>query len=327
MMLQHMRPYPRISIISLACLTALSAAGCQEDAQPPSATQVSVVVSIAPQAWLVQRIAQQHAAVTTVLEPWNSPQVYQPTDAQVSGIMRASVYFRIGAPFESGRWFDAIRSSKKLRIVDTRRGITLREMARHIHHPEAATHEGERGQTHHSNHASEPPDHRGHAHTGMDPHIWLCPRLLKVQARTVAEALKELDPAHQADYTRNLRELEHELNELHTAISATLAPFRGRGFMVFHPAWGYFADEYSLSQIPIELGGKDPSDHELTRLQQRARSDGIKVIFVQPQIADRAARAIAAVTGCRVEGLDPLAPDVPANLMRVAEVLAASYRE
>ena len=90
--------------------------------------------------------------------------------------------------------------------------------------------------------------------------------------------------------------------------------------------WGYFADDYGLRQVAIEIEGKEPSDRELTRLQILARAEGTAVVFVQPQISGRAARAVAAAIGGRLEQLDPLAPDVAENLRRVAEQLTRAYR-
>jgi zinc transport system substrate-binding protein len=101
---------------------------------------------------------------------------------------------------------------------------------------------------------------------------------------------------------------------------------RGKTFFVFHPAWGYFADEYGLKQVAIEQEGKEPSDEEATALQRSARQQGVKVVFVQPQIASRGAEAVARAIGARVEVLDPLAPDVLDNLVRAARAIAASYK-
>jgi len=160
---------------------------------------------------------------------------------------------------------------------------------------------------------------------GKDPHLWLSPRLLKIQAQTVADTLGQLDPAHKADYQRNLAALDGQLDQLDAQIRKMLAPARGKAFFVYHPAWGYFAQEYGLRQIALEQEGKEPSDQELTRLQQLARKEGIKVIFVQPQIASQSAQAAATAIHGRVEQIDPLAENIPANLLHAAQAIAQSY--
>jgi zinc transport system substrate-binding protein len=168
--------------------------------------------------------------------------------------------------------------------------------------------------------------HNRHGH-GADPHIWLNPRLLKIQAATMTDALCAVDPDHAENYRDNFRALVDRMNRTDSAIRAVLDPFERRAFFVFHPAWGYFADEYGLRQIAIEVEGKAPSDAELTKFGRLAGEEGIKVIFVQPQIADESAKAVADTIGGRVQTLDPLADDIDANLMRAAKLIAQSFGE
>jgi len=292
----------------------LLAAGCGGDATSsnPGGT-VPVVVSIRPQKWLVEQIGGEHVEVIVLLAPGGDPHTYQPTDAQISRVVQASVYFRVGVPFENGPWFRAVAGSEKLDVVDTRQGIRLREMEadRHAHGPPPDHHTSDHG------------DHDHHG--GRDPHIWTSPRLLKTQAQTVAATLCELAPEHSDAFRRNLAALESKLDEVDAAIRRKLAGYQGRAMFVFHPAWGYFADEYGLRQVAVELEGKEPTDRELTELQQLARREGIRVILVQPQISGQSAEAVARAVGARVEVLDPLAEDLPAELLRAAEVLAESY--
>jgi zinc transport system substrate-binding protein len=285
-------------------------AGCGSESSPSEAAETSnasvkAVVSILPQAWLVEQVGGEHVEVMVLARPGESPATYQPTDAQVSDALRADVYFRIGVPFERGGWSNALGATPDLRVVDLRRGVPLREIEAHTHD--------------HDDH-----DH-DHGHSHDDPHIWLAPGLLKIQAMTVAETLAEIDPDHRATYHTKLDEILSRLDAADAAIRNRLAAHDGKAFFVFHPAWGYFADAYGLEQIAIEIGGKQPSDHELTRLQQLARDHQARVIFIQPQIAGVGVEAVAATTGATVETIDPLSPDVIDNLERVAERLARSF--
>lgn len=281
-------------------IVAVLVAGCAEGR---ASERLTVTVSVVPQAWVVRQIGGDDVAVLTMVQPGADPHTYQPTDAQVSAVMRGRVYFRIGVPFERGPWFQAIQRSATLSVVDMRRGIELREMA------------GARDLQGHSHHAS----------SFRDPHIWLSPRLLKVQAKTVTDALVELDPPRSTRYLQRLSKLLRRLDEVDTAIRSRLEPYKGRAFFVLHPAWGYFADAYDLRQFAIEREGKSPTDAELTELQRSARREGIKVVFVQSQVTGRAARAVATAIGARLERLDPLAADVDANLLRLADAIAESF--
>ncbi|MFQ5462086.1 MAG: metal ABC transporter solute-binding protein, Zn/Mn family [Phycisphaerae bacterium] len=273
---------------------------------------LSVAVSIPPQAWLVRRIAGTRVGVTTMLPAGNDPHAYQPADVQVSRAMRSAIYFRIGVPFEEGRWFRSIARSGRTQVVDLREGIPLRPTRGDAAKPDSAGHEHE--YEHEHEHAF-----------GLDPHIWLSPPLLKRQAATIADALQKADSEGVAVYRRGLASLLESLDVLDRSLRTKLKAHKGRTFLVFHPTWGYFAREYGLRQVAIEREGKEPSDHRITELRRLAIAEGIGVVFVQPQIKSRAARAIAASIGGRVHTLDPLAEDVAASLLELADAIAASY--
>jgi len=296
--------HSRLGLVALALVATLLPAcpGAIDDDG-----RLGVVVSVVPHAWLVERIGGEHVNVASLAGPVDSPATYQPTDSQVTGALRARVYFRTGVQFERGKWLAAIEAAEGVRIVDLREGIELRGMA--VHH-----HEGEeRG------HEEEPEG-------GQDPHIWLSPALLRVQADTVCAKLSELDPSHAAVFRGNLVILTAELEALDSEIREMLAPLERRSFYVFHPAWGYFCDAYGLTQVPVELEGKEPSESELTALVVRARRDGIRVLFVQSQITGQSAKAVAQAVGAEVRFLDPLSRDVPANLRDVARAVSESAR-
>jgi zinc transport system substrate-binding protein len=267
-----------------------------------------VVVSILPEAWLVQQVGGPHVRVVTLVRPGESAELYQPTDAQIQEVMHASVYFPVGMPFESGRALQPIRDFQRLRIVDLRQAVPLREMVRHSH-PGAEA------------------EARAEPAGGKDPHIWLSPRLLKIEAATIARALEGIDGEHQETYRRNLAALQTKLDQLDERVRSKLAPLKGKAFFVYHPAWGYFADEYGLRQVAIEIEGKEPSDAELTELQQALRREKAKVIFAQPQTPQRAVRAIIqSVESVRMSILDDLDPDPSAAIQRAADEIAQSHR-
>lgn len=263
----------------------------------------TVAVSIAPHAWLVGQICGPSARVITLVPSGQSPHSYQPTDQQVSDVMRASLYVRAGVPFERGPWFRAITTSNRLTVVDMRTGVALRELVHHTHDDD-------------------------HAHPNgleKDPHIWLDPTLLMQQARTVTTALQARFPQHAVDYAGRLDQLLDRLTKLDAELRERLAPFKDRAVFVFHPAWGYFCDAYGLRQLAVEVEGKEPTDSELTGLQRLARREGIRVVFVQPQITSRSAAAVANTIGGTVAVADPLHEDVIENLQRFSRSVVSSF--
>ncbi len=286
---------PRKSQIACvgALLCALSTGSIAAD---PVSSRITV--SIPPQAWLVEQIGQGSVEVASLLGSGDSPATFQPTDFQITAVLRSRLFFRIGVPFENGRWMEAIRSTRRVPIVDTRRGIDLRPMRS-----------------------------ASRSRAGLDPHIWLSPKLLEIQARTIADELMAVDPESANRLRMNLTQLTSELDRLDRSLTTKLAPYRGKTFMVFHPSWGYFANDYGLRQVAIEVEGKEPTDDELTEIQRLARELGTGIIFVQPQIHSRAAEAVAEAIGAKVVEIDPLQPDIISNLEQVADLLVAGFAE
>jgi zinc transport system substrate-binding protein len=90
---------------------------------------------------------------------------------------------------------------------------------------------------------------------------------------------------------------------------------------VYHPAFGYFLDEFGIIQEAVETGGKEPTPRQLGRLIEKARAEKVKVIFVQAQFPAESARTAAAAAGAELVSLDPLAPDWLANISVMGEAL------
>jgi len=165
-------------------------------------------------------------------------------------------------------------------------------------------------------------------HGGLpDPHTWLNPRFAKIQARNICGALKELVPEDAEAFEANLVELLRDLDALDAELTDALGPLAGESIYVFHPAFGYFTDAYDLRQVPIELGGMEPSARELAGLIDHATSEGVRVIFVQPQFSTRSARAIAEEIGGVVVPIDPLSPDYMDNLRTIAREVTEALRD
>lgn len=283
---------------------------CRQVDQRPASATLRVFVSILPQAYFVERVGGDHVTVDVLIGPGQSPTTYAPTPQQMARLGEAQVYFRIGVPFEDSLLKRISTVSKPLRVVDLRDGVQLREME--------DPHE-------HDSHATDAGDGRERGGgPRSDPHVWLDPMRVKIMARTICEEFGRLDPAHAPVFSSNLEAFGEQLEAADRRIAKILAPFRGRRFYVFHPSYGYFAERYGLQQVAVETGGKQPSARELGATIEKARTDGVKVIFIQPQFSKSAAEAVAGAVGGTVEPLDPLARDYVANLGAMAARIAAA---
>lgn len=284
---------------------------------PAEATQapaLTVTVSILPQIYFVERIGQEKVDVQAMVEPGASPATYEPKPEQLKALQDSAAYMRIRVPFERA-WMERIRGANpEMRIVDTTQNVERMPMATdHTHDDEHA---------HNDEHDDEETHDESTPHENLDPHIWLSPRLVKAQAQTMAQALGELDPENRSFYEANLEDFFADIDELDAYIRERLQDLENRKFMVFHPSWGYFAHEYDLEMIAIEVDGQEPSAGELAALIEEAREEDIRVIFAQPEFSTRAAETIAQEIDGEVRLISPLDPDWPENMRRVADTFA-----
>jgi len=263
---------------------------------------MTVFVSILPQAYFLERIGGQRIEVEVLVGEGQSPATYEPSPQQMAKLSSAKAYFAIGVPFEKNFVNKIRQSHRELVVVETQRGVPYRYVDSHRH-----DHDGK---------ASG----KGHGRI-PDPHIWMDPKLVKVQARNIFDALCRLDPENAKGYSENLKAFLSDLDRVDKRIASTLAPFKGDSMYVFHPAFGYFANSYGLHQVPIEIEGKEPGARQLADIIEKAKKDRVRVIFVEPQFSKKSAEAIARAIGGVVVPINPLSRDYLSNLEKIASAI------
>jgi len=280
--------------------------------------KIDVMVSILPQVDFVSRIGGDKVRVTAMIPPGFSPATYEPSPSQLEELQDADIYVRIGhIEFEKARMAQLESLNPDMTVVDSSEGIELLTLAAHSHEEE----DHEHGHEDEGSHEHE----EAHEHeAGDDPHIWLSPRLVKIQAKHILDALVAYSPDDTAYFTENYETFIADLDALDAELGAAFAPIAGETILVFHPAFGYLADAYGFEQESIEIEGKDPTPAQLQSIIDEARADGVKVVFVQAQFSTKSAESVASAIGGAVVQIDPLAPDYVENLTSMAETIVSA---
>ncbi len=254
--------------------------------------------SILPQKFVLERLAAPEFEVEALVGPGQSPATYDPSPRQMARLAEARALFTMDVPFERA-WLPKIRESMSdLRIIE-------------VSPPPGLVHDHD----HHHHHGDE-----------LDPHFWTSPLETGSMVLRLSEALGELSPEHASLFEERAAQLVAELDDLDAELKALFAETKGHRFMVFHPAWGHFAQRYGLEQIAIEREGKEPGARSLASSIETVKSLGIEVIFVQRQFSRDAAEAVAEATGARLWSLDPLSEDYLDNLRASARAIAEALR-
>ena len=259
--------------------------------------RLRVMVSILPQEEFVKAVGGEHVNVTVMVPPGREPHTYAPTPSQMMSLERASLYFEVGAGLEFEMvWMQRfVELNSDMLVVNGSKDVHLMKM-------------GDGGMT--------------------DPHIWLSPKNAMTMVQNLYHGLIKIDPRNASDYENNTRSYLQRLDRLDENISAALAPLENRNILALHPAWGYFADEFGLTQRAIEENGKEPTALGLAEILDFARRYNVSVVFAEPQFSTRMADSIAEEIGGAVVIVDDLAADYIDNLeivaIKIAEGLSAN---
>ena len=262
--------------------------------------RLRVAASIVPVQTFVERVGGERVDVAVMVGPNANPATYEPRARQMAAIGRSEAFFRIGVPFEQA-WLPRLQQAHPgMAIVDLQAGIDRRDMPGKAGHPHHGATNGAR----------------------PDPHVWTDPRNVIHMTKRIRDRLIALDPSGEAAYRANHQAFRDELEALHEELSERLANLAGEPFLVYHPAWGYFADAYGLEQFSVEIEGKEPGPKSLDRIIDRAGAADVRVVFVQDQFNRRNAERVADAIGARVVTVDPLAADYVENMRRVGRAMA-----
>lgn len=287
-----------LTLILLAVLITGSVlvTGCKTKKTAPTAgssTKPVIAVSIVPENTFVQAVAGDRVDTVVMIPPGYNPENYAPSPQEMKGLSRADLYFAIGVPAETANILPKIKDfNPDTQIVD------LAAAAAAVY-PE-----------------------REFAPGSRDPHIWLSPRRVKVMVETIADELSGLDPDNASLYQSNAEKYMAELDELDENIKTSLQGLERKSFVAYHPAFGYFADDYGLQMVAIEEEGKEATASGIQAVIDMARQEHIQVIFYQAESSSRQADTIARELGGYTEMVAPLDADYINNLQKMADTFA-----
>ncbi|EAK0847615.1 metal ABC transporter solute-binding protein, Zn/Mn family [Campylobacter lari] len=258
-----------------------------------------VSVSIAPQAYFIKQIAKETLDVNIVIPPNANEHTFEFKPSGILKLEKSDIYFTANLEFEK-IWILKLKDNlKNTKIISTQNGIDFIPLQEH--------------------------DHEGHHH-GDDPHTWLDPLLAKTHAKNIALALIEQYPQNKAFYEQNLESFLKELDELNLQIQALFKHTKNKYFLVYHPSWGYFAKRYHLSQIPIEIEGKEPKPKDLAKLTKLIQKEQIKAIFIPKEANNNTIKAMASNYNLKIIELDHLPSDYKNELLKDAKNIASALQ-
>lgn len=266
------------------------------------AASLTVAVSLQPYANVVQEVGGEQVDIVTLLPPGADPHTFEPKPYTLKEFSRASVYFSDGSGMDAA-WLPRFKGvNANVQIISLSAGITLLKEDDHGDH-----HESQGGDSE------------------LDPHLWTSPVQMMQVAENVCESLSKIDAPHADYYRKRANALIFRLKKLDAQLRETIAklPGESRNFIVFHPAYGYFARDYGMKQLTVEVSGKEPKPRDLANLVKTGRENHVQIVFVQPQFSRRSTETLARELNAAVLSTDPLAYDYESNIRTLLNAIAA----
>lgn len=258
----------------------------------------TVLVTIAPYAYFVERIAGGTVQIETLVPPEMNIHIYEPSPRLVQTSGNAQVWFRIDEPFEQKILKAFQERNPKMQIVNLQNGLPLLNEDNLIR-------------------AS-----CGHYHGGKDLHTWASPRLALQQSQMIADTLISLYPKQKDFYQRNFETLAADLRALDQDLASALTPFKGEAILISHPSLGYFCRDYGLIQLSVECEGKDPRPKDVEQILELAKVYKVRCVLVQKGFNNRGAYFFSSKLKLHNYQIDPYARDYLNNMQKIAGYIA-----
>ncbi|MGE5429305.1 MAG: metal ABC transporter solute-binding protein, Zn/Mn family [Methylococcaceae bacterium] len=275
-------------------------AACQ---QKPKNDQAMVSVSILPQKYFVDQIAGNMIQVNVLVPPGSSPHNYEILPSQMKDLARSKAWLQVGLlTFEDALKEKLASVNKNVAMVNCSEGIIPIEGTKEKH--EEAENE--------------------HAHTETyDPHIWLAPAESKIIAQNTLKALKTAFPEHATTFDANYTRFSSKIDSLTLVISQNLSGLNNRNILIFHPALAYYARQFNLQQVALEMDGKEPSPRHMKEIVDLAHAQNIHVIFIQKEFDAAFAQQLSREINGKVVVIDPLDYNWESQMMDITKKIAA----
>ena len=253
---------------------------------------INVVVSIVPQQTFVEAVGGDLVDVTLMIPAGSSPATYEPSVQEMQNLAEADVYFAIGVPSESANIIDQVNT-------ETTELVMLNDEV------------------------AETYDERT-LNGGRDPHIWLSVKRVIKMIEVIRDTLISLDGDNKSTYVQNATDYIADLETLDTYIENAVSTMTYKGFIVYHPAFGYFADDYELSMYALENDGQEASAQALADMITFAKENNIRTVFYQSEFSSTQAIALAEEINGEVVQLVPLSADYINNMRSMIDTIIAA---
>ena len=306
---------------------ALSAALWGTTAQHADA---AVVASLKPLGFIASAIADGVTETQVLLPDGASEHDYSLRPSDAKRLQNADLVVWIGPEMEAfmDKSSQSIPDNKKVTIaqLDGVKPLLMKGA-------DDDDHDGADGDDHDHAHGEKGDAHHHHGEYNM--HLWLSPEIARLSAVAIHDKLVELMPQSRARLDANLKDFEANLATTDKQVANELAPVKGKGYFVFHDAYGYYEKHYGLTPLGHFTVNPEiqPGAQRLHQIRTQLVEQKATCVFAEPQFRPAVVESVARGTSVRMGTLDPLGTNIklskesyPAFLTQLATQYASCLK-
>lgn len=238
---------------------------------------------------LAAEIGGDDIVLTVFAKPAEDPHFLDAKPGFIRALHDADLYVETGLELEIG-WAPALlRGARNPRILPGQPGyLDASQVITPLEVPQ-----GEVDRSH------------GDVHPAGNPHYLLAPSNGLAVARLLADRMGALRPELAETFRRRYALFEQRMQHAMGSWEARLAPHRGKGLVVDHNLWIYFAEHFGL-RVPVQLEpkpGVPPTARHLQEVLARMRAENLRVIATSPYADERHAQFVAKHAGAALARL------------------------
>lgn len=283
-----------VIIFLIVTTVVLSYLAINDEGNYNSNGKIGVGVSIGPEVEWVNAVGGDKVSVTLMVPEGSDPHTYEPLPSQLAQVSKAKMYVEIGTPLEfETNYMDKIKSANpNMLIVNASQGVILI--------PNSAENES----------------------TTMDPHDWTDPKNAMIMVNNIYDGLVKVDPKDKDYFQKNRDQYIQQLQTLDKNTTKLLKDKQNRDILVYHPAFGYYAKDYNLTQVGAMLNDEEPSPQRIANMVDIAQKNNITVLFNEPQYDPKFMQSIASQVGGQVLTVNDLDEHYIQNMMNIASAFS-----
>lgn len=256
-------------------------------------SKIKVLATIFPVYDLVREVGKDKIEAVLLVPPGASPHTFEMTPSLVKNTEGASLFFAVGAGLDE--WSSSMINNLQtegFQKIELDEFVTLRPFEEDADH----THEDEEGVE------------EKHEHGDYDPHYWLTPVNAKIMALKISEELSKIDGQNTEFYKNNAENFVKALDIKSLEWQNKIAGLSNKNLVVFHDAWGYFAEYFGLKVVATlePFPGKAPSPKYILEVKEKINEHTVKAIFIEPQLFGETIKTFATDLNLDLGVMDPL---------------------